>query len=62
MKGENAMDSIKCKCGSTNMAMMKKKDSTQTGLYCKDCGQWQKWVGKKEVNKLLLNGIEMKKL
>lgn len=51
----------KC-CGSTNMAMMKKKDSAQTGLYCKDCGQWQKWVSKKEINRLLLNGIELKEV
>lgn len=56
------MEQIKCKCGSTNLAMMKKKGNTQTGLYCKECGQWQKWVGKKEINKLLINGVELKEV
>lgn len=47
-------------CNHELLIMMKKKDSTQTGLYCKTCGKWLKWVGKKEINKLLIDGVELK--
>lgn len=41
------MNEYKCpKCNGTNL-FTKKKD-TQTGLYCKDCGRWIKWLNKEE--------------
>ena len=41
------MDEYKCpKCNSTNL-FTRKKD-TQTGLYCKECGRWIKWLNKDE--------------
>lgn len=41
------MNEYKCpKCNSTNL-FTRKKD-TQTGLYCKECGKWIKWLNKEE--------------
>lgn len=38
----------KCsKCGQTEM--FTKKQGTQVGLYCSNCGKWQKWLGKAEL-------------
>lgn len=36
-----------CKCGSTNFFM--KANGNQTGLYCPDCGKWQRWLTKDEI-------------
>lgn len=35
------------KCGSLDL--FTKESGTQTGLYCKDCGAWLKWLGKEEL-------------
>lgn len=35
------------KCHSKNL--FTKEKGTQTGLYCEECGAWQKWVPKKEL-------------
>lgn len=35
------------KCGSADLFV--KEQSTQTGLYCGNCGAWQKWIGKEEL-------------
>mgnify|MGYP000993146216 CR=1 FL=1 len=35
------------KCGSADLFV--KKQSMQTGLYCGNCGAWQKWIGKEEL-------------
>lgn len=41
------MNEYKCpKCNSTNLFTQKK--DTQTGLYCKECGRWIKWLNKDE--------------
>ncbi|MEF9984534.1 MAG: hypothetical protein RR806_08785 [Oscillospiraceae bacterium] len=38
----------KCKfCDSTKLFIEVK--NTSTGLYCSDCGKWQKWLNKDEV-------------
>ena len=34
------------KCGSVDLFI--KDNGAQCGLYCKDCGAWQKWLGKDE--------------
>lgn len=34
-----------CKCGSKKIFI----NGTQTGVYCKECGKWIKWIGKKEI-------------
>jgi len=34
------------KCGSAMFFI--KDNGTQIGLYCSDCGAWQKWLGKDE--------------
>lgn len=47
----------KCKCGSKNFKGLKTKN--HTGLYCKDCGKWQKWLNKDDINYCRLNKIEM---
>ena len=48
LRKENDMTEYKCpKCNSTNL-FTRKKD-TQTGLYCKECGRWIKWLNKEEV-------------
>lgn len=36
-----------CKCGSKRIFI--KDNGTQTGMYCKECGKWIKWIGKKEI-------------
>lgn len=42
------MESYVCKkCGSVDVFL--KSNGTQTGLYCRDCDTWLKWVGKKEI-------------
>lgn len=35
-------------CGGTDV-FLRRKGTTQIGLYCLACGRWHKWVGKKEV-------------
>ena len=43
------MDFVCRKCGSTDLFTRKQSaQSTQIGLYCSNCGAWQKWVNKKE--------------
>lgn len=42
------MKEIICKkCGSRDLFL--RECGSATGLYCADCGAWQKWVGKKEL-------------
>lgn len=36
-----------CKCGSNKVFIQ--ENGTQTGIYCKECGKWIKWIGKKEI-------------
>lgn len=36
-----------CKCGCTDMFTEKKGNNT--GLYCSECGRFQKWIGKNEL-------------
>lgn len=35
-----------CKCGSKEF--YKNKVGEHVGLYCSECGRWQKWLGKEE--------------
>lgn len=40
-----------CVCGGTRFHMMPKtfiNGQTAVGLYCSECGQWQKWMNKKD--------------
>jgi len=49
---------IKCKyCNSTNLFTY--PSGLHTGLYCTDCGKWQKWLGKAEL-KLVKKQINKK--
>ena len=36
------------KCNSKNLFL--KEKGSQTGLYCSECGAWQKWVPKKDID------------
>jgi transcription elongation factor Elf1 len=46
------------KCNSKDLFIDVK--GTQTGLYCGDCGRWQKWLPKQEI--ILVNSfIESRK-
>ena len=39
----------KCgKCNSDNLTIIEK--GKHHGLYCKDCGSWQKWISNKEID------------
>lgn len=38
---------MKCKCGCEDFYI--EKHGNNTGLYCKSCGKWQKWLNKDEV-------------
>lgn len=43
------MNNFVCnKCGCTDYEI--KEVSTHHGLYCAKCGQWYKWLNKKELN------------
>lgn len=46
----------KCKCGSTDFFVEVK--GTATGLYCSECGKWQKWLTKDEVRAFEHKGVE----
>lgn len=41
------MKQYKCKCGC--MEFFTKESGSATGLYCKKCGKWIKWLGKNEL-------------
>lgn len=41
------MKQYKCKCGGTEF--FTKESGSTTGLYCKKCGKWIKWLGKDEL-------------
>ena len=43
------------KCNESNLILQAK--SHNTGLYCKACGAWQKWLNKEEVRTAEFNGI-----
>lgn len=43
------------KCNESNLILQTK--SNNTGLYCKSCGAWQKWLNKEEVRTAEFNGI-----
>lgn len=46
---------MKCrKCGSTNMAVR-----NQTDLYCADCGAWQKFASKDEIELYSVQGVRL---
>lgn len=47
-----------CKCGSVDLFLRERGSST--GLYCRDCGAWQKWVGKDEKRLVELQIAESK--
>jgi len=45
---DNLINNFICsKCNGTFTFI--KKNNTQTGLYCSDCGKWIKWLGKEEI-------------
>lgn len=41
------MKQYKCKCKGTEF--FTKESGSVTGLYCKKCGKWIKWLGKDEL-------------
>ena len=41
------MTTMVCKCGSKEFFI--EEHSNRTGIYCSDCGKWQKWLGKDEI-------------
>lgn len=45
-----------CKCGCTDMFTEKKGNNT--GLYCSECGRFQKWLGKNELRAFEHDKIE----
>jgi len=57
---ENLINNFVCnKCNGTFTFI--KKNNTQTGLYCSDCGKWIKWLGKEEI-RLYERQLEMDKM
>lgn len=41
------MNNYKCGCGNENDFFIE-HNSSQCGLYCGECGKWQKWMNKDE--------------
>jgi len=57
---DNLINNFVCsKCNGTFIFI--KKNNTQTGLYCSDCGKWVKWLGKEEL-RLYERQLEMDKM
>jgi len=57
---DNIINNFVCsKCNGTSTFI--KKNNTQTGLYCSDCGKWIKWLGKEEI-RLYERQLEMDKM
>ena len=57
---DNLINNFICsKCNGTFTFI--KKNNTQTGLYCSDCGKWIKWLGKEEI-RLYEKKLEMDKM
>lgn len=49
------MENECCKCNSNNLFI--EIEGNRRGLYCGDCGQWQKWLTKQELQIAKYNGI-----
>ena len=50
---------IECRnCKSKNLFV--EIEGTRRGLYCGDCGKWQKWITKQELRVCELNNIKTK--
>lgn len=50
---------IECRnCKSKNLFV--EIEETRRGLYCGDCGKWQKWITKQELRVCELNNIKTK--
>lgn len=48
----------KCKkCNSPQENLYIQSKGTQTGLYCRNCGSWLKWLNKKEIRIAQVDGI-----
>lgn len=41
---------MQCKCG--NNTFFTEQKGKQVGIYCKECGKWQKWATKDEARKI----------
>ena len=49
---------MECKCGCKDFYV--KNNGNKTGLYCKSCGEWQKWLNKNEIKKYERIGMKNK--
>lgn len=47
------------KCGNTSF--FTKQNGNSTGLYCKECGKWVKWLNKEEIRLFEQQEIEQNK-
>lgn len=48
----------KCdKCNSNNLFV--EIQVSRRGLYCGECGRWQKWITKQELQVAKINGIKI---
>ena len=50
----------KCnKCGSEKLFVEIQGNGTRRGLYCGNCGKWQKWITKQELQVRKFKGIKI---
>ena len=59
------MNKFVCKqCGDENYYLKEIQNGTgiATGVYCTQCGSWQKWAGKKELTELAKNADDYLKV
>ena len=48
----------KCnKCNGSKEHLYVQSKGNQTGLYCRNCGGWLKWLNKKEIRTAYIDGI-----
>jgi hypothetical protein len=50
----------KCsKCESKNLFIEIQGNGSRRGLFCGDCGKWQKWITKQELQVAKFKGIKI---
>lgn len=54
------MMQLKCnKCGANKRSLFVEIQGNRRGLYCGECGKWQKWITKQELQIAKFEGIKI---
>lgn len=47
------------KCGASKRSLFVEIQGNRRGLYCGECGKWQKWITKQELQIAKFEGIKI---